>query len=460
MPRTSPLTSTRKTLIDFAFLAAAVAAVTMAVTVNGQPRWVTLVVFSLPAVASANTALRPWDADADVSLVLFLAMAALGFLGADGNEGAIATTIAISLCDALTWDTFRRRRWHAVAINIGATTLSAGGAASTYLLLLQLDVLQVIAMGASVVAYASINICTLLFSVYLDREIPVKVLWSDIRPTIPNYFATGIIGLLVGVLAVTIGPAVIVFSIILFAISRWTFTTFLRLRSTQGAVLRVFVRLIEAKDAYTAGHTERVAVFARCIGEELGLPPERIDRLHRAALMHDVGKLAVPSRLLNKPGRLTPEEWDVMKRHNTVGVGILGRIDFLRETAVTASDKHGHYNAPGHDTPPDLVFEAHIVAVADAFDAMTSTRSYRQALDQSVAFAELRKHSGTQFNPECAEALIAAIERRGERYGAGHETDIHEFAVPPPIVGVGSAGLGDLASGATAGVSSTSDGEA
>jgi hypothetical protein len=88
--------------------------------------------------------------------------------------------------------------------------------------------------------------------------------------------------------------------------------------------------------------------------------------------------------------------------------------------------------------------ETRIIAVADAFDAMTSTRAYRRALTQEVAFAELRDKAGTQFEPRCVEALINVIERRGEFYGAGHETDVADFAVPPPEAGTGSAGLGDL----------------
>jgi hypothetical protein len=84
------------------------------------------------------------------------------------------------------------------------------------------------------------------------------------------------------------------------------------------------------------------------------------------------------------------------------------------------------------------------VAVADAFDAMTSTRSYRRALLQEVAFAELRDKAGTQFNPECVNALIRALEKRGEQYGLGFEDFAVDFDVPPPVVGVGSAGLGDL----------------
>jgi HD-GYP domain-containing protein (c-di-GMP phosphodiesterase class II) len=205
----------------------------------------------------------------------------------------------------------------------------------------------------------------------------------------------------------------------------------------------VFIRAIEAKDTYTAGHAERVAKYALYMGREMGFSPARLEHLRYAALMHDIGKLAVPGRLLNKPGKLTPEEYGRVQRHNRVCIDILTRVDFMKTMVVAASDKHAHYE--NSDAEADsLVMEAHIVAVADAFDAMTSTRSYRRALSQDVAFAELRDKAGSQFNPECVEALVRAIERKGEHYGLGYEEDPEQFAVAPPVVGVGSAGLGDL----------------
>jgi hypothetical protein len=125
---------------------------------------------------------------------------------------------------------------------------------------------------------------------------------------------------------------------------------------------------------------------------------------------------------------------------------ILTRVDFMRSMVGTASDRHAHFAVDDEREHHRLVQEAHIVAVADAFDAMTSTRSYRRALSQDVAFAELRDKAGSQFNPECVEALVRSIERRGEQYGLGFEDAAAavEFDVPPPVVGVGSAGLGDL----------------
>jgi len=230
------------------------------------------------------------------------------------------------------------------------------------------------------------------------------------------------------------------------AIGRWTFRSFLRLEEAHDATIRLFIRLIESKDGYTAGHTERVAKYATYIGEELHLRADHLQHLRQSALMHDVGKLAVPTSLLNKPGRLTPSEYELVRRHNDAGIGILAQVDFMRTMALTASDRHGHFAPTVPGAPPELVREAHVVAVADAFDAMTSTRSYRQALDQEVAFDELRANAGTQFDPECVDALVASIRRRHESYGRGHEEHVHHFAVPPPETGVGSAGLGDLSS--------------
>jgi HD-GYP domain-containing protein (c-di-GMP phosphodiesterase class II) len=113
---------------------------------------------------------------------------------------------------------------------------------------------------------------------------------------------------------------------------------------------------------------------------------------------------------------------------------------------AAAAGHHARYDGGGYGGPEgERPLEAYIVAVADAFDAMTSTRSYRRALPMEVAFEELRNKSGSQFHPDCVDALIAAIEERGEKVGLGFEEDVVEFDVAPPVAGVGSAGLGDRA---------------
>jgi HD-GYP domain-containing protein (c-di-GMP phosphodiesterase class II) len=154
--------------------------------------------------------------------------------------------------------------------------------------------------------------------------------------------------------------------------------------------------------------------------------------------MHDIGKLVVPNHLLNKPGKLTEEEFARVRIHEGVSVQMLSHIDFLRPIAL-----HAHSDAMKFDPDdPDHPIEPYIIMVADAYDAMTSTRSYRKALPQEVAFQELRDKSGKQFHPACAEALIRAIEKRNEVHGKGFEEDTHFEDAPE--VGLGSAGLGDL----------------
>ena len=166
------------------------------------------------------------------------------------------------------------------------------------------------------------------------------------------------------------------------------------------------------------------------------MSPSRLERLRFAALMHDVGKLVVPNHLLNKTGKLTAEEFAQVRMHEEVSVEILTRIDFLAPVAPSATSEAAEFAPVADDRGQPI--EPHIVAVADAFDAMTSTRSYRKALPQETAFDELRKNSGKQFHPRVVDALIVAIERRGEEHGRGHEDVVHHEDAPE--AGTGSAG--------------------
>jgi HD-GYP domain-containing protein (c-di-GMP phosphodiesterase class II) len=221
-------------------------------------------------------------------------------------------------------------------------------------------------------------------------------------------------------------------------IAREMFASYLKVKESHDETVALLISALEQKDPYTAGHAQRVAIYAGYIGEELDFMPGRMERLRFAALMHDIGKLVVPNQLLNKPGKLTEEEFARVRVHEGVSVQMLSHIDFLRPIAM-----HGHGDAMRFD-PDDLdhPIEPYIIMVADAYDAMTSTRSYRKALPQEVAFKELRDKSGTQFHPRCADALIRAIEKRNEVHGAGHESSSHFEQAPE--AGLGSAGLGDL----------------
>jgi len=276
----------------------------------------------------------------------------------------------------------------------------------------------------------------------LATDRPARRFLRDLNPFHLQYVPFVLVGAGLGWLYLGLGPVVVPFAVAPVLIARHTFASYLALKDAHEGTLGILVRALDRKDRYTAGHVERVARYAGYIGEEFRLSHVRQERLRYAALMHDVGKLVVANHLLNKPDLLTPEEYEQVRVHEMVSVDLLRRIDFLRPIAGSASPRYARYDRRSGRREP---IEPYIVVVADAYDAMTSTRPYRQALPQETAFAELRRHAGTQFHPECVEALIRALGRRGERHGFGYEDEITLFESPPPVRGTGSAGLGHLA---------------
>lgn len=287
-----------------------------------------------------------------------------------------------------------------------------------------------------------VNLLLVIVSISIETREGLRPLLVGFLPDAWHVLPYGILGVFLGRLYLDFGAAVVVLFISPIFVARSAFASYAALRDQQESTLRTLIGALEAKDPYTAGHAERVARYAQYVGEDARFTPGRLERLRYAALMHDIGKLIVPNRLLNKRGRLTEEEFAVVQKHEDVTVELLRRIDFLAPVAPTVHGEAMHYVPDARDAP----IEPFIIAATDAYDAMTSSRSYRKALPQAEAFAELRANAGTQFHPDVVAVLIEAIERRGERHGAGFETDVvHTDA---PETGTGSAGLGHLDSDA------------
>lgn len=177
---------------------------------------------------------------------------------------------------------------------------------------------------------------------------------------------------------------------------------------------------IEKKDRYTGGHTKRVVHYSMCIAKYLELTPEQQERIRLGAVLHDVGKIGVEDAILKKEAPLTPDEWKVMQRHPELGSDILGRVDGLEDVLGAMRSHHERWDGKGY---PDglkgeaIPFLARIIAVADTYDAMVSTRPYRKGLPADFAYQEITKHSGTQFDPTVVEAFRKAFER--EKMGRG-----------------------------------------
>ena len=173
---------------------------------------------------------------------------------------------------------------------------------------------------------------------------------------------------------------------------------------------------LEAKDQYTADHAGSIAEMAVEVGREFGLDEEALRDLRYGAIFHDIGKIAIPDAILNKPGPLTAAEYEVIKRHTVVGEQILAPVPVLAQ--VRRIVRHDHERWDGSGYPDGLAGRsipvgARIVLVVDAFHAMVSDRPYRKGMSQEAARLELRAHAGTQFDPDVVEAFLRVLDRRG-----------------------------------------------
>ena len=178
--------------------------------------------------------------------------------------------------------------------------------------------------------------------------------------------------------------------------------------------VRALLKALECKDAYTFGHSMRVAFYSLQLGKEFGLSDKELYDLELAALFHDIGKIGVPDSVLLKPARLDEEEFLKMKKHPELSAEILSGFAPFEEAAKFAKHHHERYDGRGYPdgmAGEDIPLYSRIILIADTFDAMTSTRPYRKGLPYEVAFEELREFAGSQFDPNLVEFFIKAMER-------------------------------------------------
>ena len=175
-------------------------------------------------------------------------------------------------------------------------------------------------------------------------------------------------------------------------------------------LLHALTATIDAKDPYTCGHSHRVAVISRRLAEDCGLPPDKVQQIYLAGLLHDIGKIGVPESTLCKPGRLTDEEYEAIKKHPGIGAKILGGIRQLDDILGGILCHHERLDGKGYPQGlrgEQVPREARIIGLADCFDAMTSDRIYRQALPLEAVLSEIREHAGTQFDPDVVAKFLS-----------------------------------------------------
>ena len=194
-----------------------------------------------------------------------------------------------------------------------------------------------------------------------------------------------------------------------------------QLRTAYVQTIRALSEAVDAKDAYTRGHSERVGVYASKLAREMNFPKEFIERVYIAGLLHDVGKIGVRDAVITKPSRLSPEEYEEIKKHPEIGAKILEPVDFLKDVAACVRHHHEWYDGSNRGYPERLSGDqiplpSRIILVADTVEAMTSDRPYRKALSLEAVVSEIHRFTGTQFDPKVSQAFVRLIEREGEGF--------------------------------------------
>jgi putative nucleotidyltransferase with HDIG domain len=231
------------------------------------------------------------------------------------------------------------------------------------------------------------------------------------------------LGLLIAALWDLVGAFAAVLVLIPLFVARWAMGQFAAQEGAYSATMAALCQAVETKDFYTRGHSERVSRGATLLAQQIGMGAERVEAIRYAGMLHDVGKLGVPTKVLQKTGPLTEEELAAIQLHPMRGLEIVRQIGFLTEALDGIMHHHERMDGKGYpmglagDEIPEF---ARVIAVADAFDSMTSTRSYRGARSVGEAVAELRKCSGMQFDPVLVDAFIAALgQERWDSAAAG-----------------------------------------
>ncbi|NOZ29085.1 MAG: diguanylate cyclase [Chloroflexi bacterium] len=375
-----------------------------------------------------------------VSLGFVMSLAAAFLLGPPG-VAALAPVIA------LTHAYRRRPPWYQAAYNLAAHML-AGTAASLVFQalgvpvnarsLLALIVPSALAAGV----YYAINVGLVSTAVALDeRRNPIQVWKEQFQWLWVHYIALGFLALVLAVAYAGLGVyGVFAFLVPLFivryaqkqyidrtadniralkALNQDLMAANAEIRQVNEELLGLLANVIDFRDPYVYNHSEQVAAYAVAIAQEMGLSSTQIDTLRRAAMCHDVGKVGIPDAILNKPGRLTDEEYHVVKEHVNIGAELLESSHVLHRLIPTVRHHHERWDGTGY---PDglageqIPLEARILAVADAVETMASDRPYKRGMSPDQILEELQRCAGTHFDPAVVTAFVRVIEREGKDF--------------------------------------------
>lgn len=268
----------------------------------------------------------------------------------------------------------------------------------------------------ALVVFTALNLLLTAGVLLLSGQATVGELAGEAGSLATGVVSYGMFGLLIAGLWPLLGAIAAVLVLLPIFVARWAFAQTRAQQEAHAATLAALCQAVETKDYYTRGHSERVSRGSVMIAREIGMSAARVEAIRYAGMLHDVGKLGVPTKVLQKSGGLTEEEFAAIQLHPMRGLEIVSDIGFLDEALAGIMHHHEKMNGRGYpmglagDEIPEF---ARVIGVADAFDAMTSTRSYRPARSVHEAVTELRRGAGDQFDPVIVAAFLTALERHG-----------------------------------------------
>ncbi len=273
------------------------------------------------------------------------------------------------------------------------------------------------AVFAGLLVYVLINTLMILFYFYFadPKQTDLFKDWLAIfRWSILSMVLIGALGVFLTAVYHSFGYLSVLLFFAPFLLFRYAYVGMTSIKKGYIDTIKAFSAALEAKDKYTIGHTRRVEKYCELIANEMHLPASRTKVLKYASLLHDIGKIGISETILNKPDRLTDEEFEQIRQHPVIGAQMLEGIEFLQREVQIIRAHHVHYDGNGYPqeaSAESKMLEAQILAVADSFDAMTSDRAYRAAMSLEEAIDELERNSGSQFAPHVVQALIRALDR-------------------------------------------------
>jgi diguanylate cyclase (GGDEF)-like protein/putative nucleotidyltransferase with HDIG domain len=370
-----------------------------------------------------------------------------------GAVGAIAgaalfdfrTALAIALVSALVDWSARRSPLHRVFFNVGTLSLAGLAAAGVFEAARTLSSGRPIIVASAIAAsgaYYAVNMGLLSLALGIEgRQRPTQVWRERFMWLLPHYAAFGFVAGVIAIAYGAVGVLALGVAVLPLLLMRKTQAAYLAhtersskqlreaaetihdqnvsleqanrlLRERSTAAMESLSATVDARDAYTAGHSRRVRELALAIGKELDLSQAELDLLGHAALFHDIGKLAIPDAILMKPARLDVDEWRQMRSHADEGARIIDRLGFLSDAVPAIRHHHERYDGSGYPDGlkgEEIPLGARIIHVADALDSMLTSRIYRHALTEEEALEELRRGAGAQFCPRCVKALETVL---------------------------------------------------